>query len=555
MDAGIFFDIFPVNGCIIIRSSHGGAISKTEVKEEQEPKMPKPRYLTKSRFKTALDCETKLFFTNKKEYANQKLDDTFLQALANGGFQVGELAKFRFCDDPYGQKITITSLDYDTSIEQTHERLKASGEVVIAEPAFKFENFFVRCDIVVKKNKTVYLYEVKSKSWQRDRQIMKSKKSGEIKGIDSEISDYVHDVVFQKWVIENALKKQGVTVRSFLLLVDKDAVASVDGLNQRFKIVDENDRTKVVIEPGLTKKDLGNDILVEIDTDQAAEWIFTHPIVRPNGEEMEFEKYLRFLADNYKNDKRIDSPLRGNCKDCEFSATPEEMDQGLKSGFHECWKRLANFKDADFDKPLTLDLWSSGFRGKTPLIEDGKYFLKNLREVDIRPKVITENKKTGLSPHERRMLQIKKSKDGDETPYLDRNGLRDEIAEWVYPLHLIDFETCTSALPFYCGRRPYEGIAFQFSHHMVSKNGNIAHAGQFISFEPGVFPNYAFLRELKNQLSKDNGSIFRYHCHENTFLAQIYRQLALENATKVKDRDELMAFICLFLPIRHPIIV
>ena len=50
--------------------------------------MSKPRYLTKSRFKMALECPTKLFYTAKKNYANQKMDDPFLLALADGGFQM-----------------------------------------------------------------------------------------------------------------------------------------------------------------------------------------------------------------------------------------------------------------------------------------------------------------------------------------------------------------------------------------------------------------------------------------------------------------------------------
>ena len=48
------------------------------------------RYLTKSRFKLAMECPTKLYYTGKGEYINQDLDDPFLLALAEGGFQVGE---------------------------------------------------------------------------------------------------------------------------------------------------------------------------------------------------------------------------------------------------------------------------------------------------------------------------------------------------------------------------------------------------------------------------------------------------------------------------------
>ena len=54
------------------------------------------RLLTKSRFKLANECPTKLFYTGKKEYADNKLDDSFLLELARGGYQVGELAKYQF---------------------------------------------------------------------------------------------------------------------------------------------------------------------------------------------------------------------------------------------------------------------------------------------------------------------------------------------------------------------------------------------------------------------------------------------------------------------------
>ncbi len=61
-----------------------------------------PRYITKSRFKLALQCPAKLYYEGKPEYANQNVEDTFLLSLAEGGFQVGELAK---CYYPGGHDI------------------------------------------------------------------------------------------------------------------------------------------------------------------------------------------------------------------------------------------------------------------------------------------------------------------------------------------------------------------------------------------------------------------------------------------------------------------
>ena len=115
--------------------------------------------------------------------------------------------------------------------------------------------------------------------------------------------------------------------------------------------------------------------------------------------------------------------------------------------------------------------------------------------------------------------------------------------KWEYPLHMIDFETSAVALPFYEGMRPYESIAFQFSHHIIRKTDTgytIEHAGQFINVEKGHFPNFDFLRALKAELDKDNGSVFRYAAHENTILNHIARQLV---ESSEPDKDELIAFI------------
>ena len=51
------------------------------------------RYFTKSVFKEALECPARMNYCNRPEYANQNLTDEFLESLAEGGFQVGELAK------------------------------------------------------------------------------------------------------------------------------------------------------------------------------------------------------------------------------------------------------------------------------------------------------------------------------------------------------------------------------------------------------------------------------------------------------------------------------
>src|SRR5688572_9499601 len=106
--------------------------------------MTSPRYLTKSRYKLAMECPSKVFYTNKKEYANQKIDDPFLRHLADGGFQVGKLAQCYFAG---GEE--IDTLDYEEALQKTDELLKREN-VTIFEAAFRHENLFIRADVVVK---------------------------------------------------------------------------------------------------------------------------------------------------------------------------------------------------------------------------------------------------------------------------------------------------------------------------------------------------------------------------------------------------------------------
>jgi len=117
------------------------------------------------------------------------------------------------------------------------------------------------------------------------------------------------------------------------------------------------------------------------------------------------------------------------------------------------------------------------------------------------------------------------------------------MKSFVYPLHFIDFETSMVAIPFFRGRRPYEQIAFQYSHHVVNADLSIEHKGQYLCEEKGTFPNFEFVRRLKAELEQDNGSIFRYAAHENTVLNQIMVQLDDASLVEVTDKEELINFI------------
>ena len=164
-----------------------------------------------------------------------------------------------------------------------------------------------------------------------------------------------------------------------------------------------------------------------------------------------------------------------DCGGCEFICTLEEESQGFKSGFKECWSSAFGWQDADFDIPNIFEVWDC--RTKDKLIDNNILKIAELSIDDIDP---APDAKSVLSRRERQWLQIEKVQNGDTTPFFDATNMKAEMDSWTFPLHFIDFETATVAIPFNKGRKPYEGIGFQFSHHIVNEDGSIEHAGEYI---------------------------------------------------------------------------
>jgi hypothetical protein len=486
--------------------------------------MMQPRTLTKSRFALANECPAKLNYTGNPDYANQKNEDSFLTALAEGGMQVGELAK---CYFPQGHD--IKSLEYETALEETQELLR-QDHVVIFEAAIRYQNFFIRVDILEKKGNQIRLIEVKAKSFDGDAIEFITKKGY----IDSKWKKYMEDVAFQKYVLENAL--QDCSIYAFLMLANKSVECTQEGLNQRFEIDRGPDGRTAIHRKGDTSLEgLGTPILTAVNVDELASKIHQNEAYAHNPE-IPYDEKIHRWAEQYAKGSRINAPVGLHCFNCEFQSDVAYP----KSGFKECWSNHFNWTEEEFQKPKITDIWD--FRGKTKAFEDhGIVFMDELDE-----SFFTDNKAPqgwGMSPNQRRWLQVEMAVNKEQGFYLDRDGMKDRLNSFIYPLHFIDFETSMSAIPFYKGQHPYEQVAFQFSHHVMHEDGKVEHYGQFIKLEKGQFPNFDFLRALKRELQNDEGTIFRYANHENTVLNQIEDQLIKKTFEEVPDKDELIRFI------------
>lgn len=479
--------------------------------------------LTKSRFKTALECPNKLFFTSKKEYPNNKSDDPFMQALASGGFQVEALARLHY---PNGVFIDTENFEYNEAFRLTKEALELEN-VVIYEAAFQYEGLFIRTDIIVKKGNTIKLIEVKAKSFNPNDE---NNFVGARGGLSSGWKPYLFDLAFQKYVAQKTFPD--LKFEAYLLMADKTKKAGIDGLNQLFRIPKNGNPRTGLIKKVDSLEEIGNSVLSEIKVDDIINDIIGNKY--KYHENLGFEEAIETFKKAYQANSYLNWPTKfGACKGCEFKATPEQEQEGLLSGFKHCFAIQHQWTAAEFNKPNAMQVWN--FRGKN-LMEENRLLMEQLTEEDFNIKPTAGR----MSPSERQWIQVEKARSNDASIHFKKEELKQEMNQWVFPLHFIDFETSTVALPFTAGRKPYEQVAFQFSHHRYNQDGSIVHQSQYINNTPGEFPNFIFARALQSAIGNDNGSVFKFATHENSIVNAIIIQL---DESQEADKLELIAFL------------
>jgi len=467
--------------------------------------MTRPRYLTKSRYRMACECPTKLFYTKKKTYKDNGLEDPFLAALRDGGFQVGELAR-----QYYGQGVLIDTLDEATALKLTAAEMQKPNALIF-EAAFLYQNLFIRADIVQKTGKSVRLIEVKSKSIRLNdpkKPLLTQKGFPTSKWVLT-----LQDIAFQTYVLEQAHPE--LEIEPYLMLLDKEKQAVVEAMNSYFFLQKKGDRNnpEVVLSGSLPPQVLqkGKWILCEIPVRAVVKRL--HDLNYGNTKQkITFAQRAEDWSDHYAKDKKIAPILTSECRDCQFRANPDERKEGLLSGYHECWRSVTGLPDSQFESGTVVEIWQH--REIDELLEQG---------IHHQTQVKLESLTGAYGP--RQQQQVACVQNNITTPLVDIAGLATDLSRFEYPLHFIDFETIRGAIPFHKDSAPYEQVAFQFSHHVVEKNGAIRHEGEWINLKRGHWPNADFLKELQKELSKDGGSILHYANHEQQVLGDMADQV------------------------------
>lgn len=96
--------------------------------------------------------------------------------------------------------------------------------------------------------------------------------------------------------------------------------------------------------------------------------------------------------------------------------------------------------------------------------------------------------------------------------------LSGELNDVTFPVHFLDFETVSSAVPRYSGTRPYQAVPFQWSDHILQSDGRLDHHEYLCNSDKD--PREEFTETLISSLNL-GGSIFIYANYEKRIVKEL----------------------------------
>lgn len=471
--------------------------------------------LSKSDFKLASDCPQKLLY-KKAGYKSTNDENEFLQILAEGGYIVGKMAQVMYEQYAAENGFVCEEITSDRksgeAIEETEELLKNNEKIILFEPAISVGQKIIRIDILLKDKNTFTILEVKAKSHETVDDDDESGKTAQ----EKKLKEYIEDVTYQTLVLREFLDKNtnefpNATISSNLFMPNKSNRTQIENLaswfqiGSKIKIGSFNSIVVDFLEPGREKElwENGNGILQILDVNEKVNSMMPEIQGRTN-------LFLDYL--NKVKQPEVESLIAKKCFNCEFKH-PE------KDGYQKCLGNRA------YAENHISELYHCGTVGgtKEPLINsllkiNQPLTIFNFSETDFIPK------SGSGSRSDRQIIQQQNTR--EKTEYFSEE-MKEELEDnFIYPLHFIDFETLTCAIPHHKGMRPYETIAFQWSCHSIEKPGDVPIHSEWINTET-TFPNFRFAESLMQKIGK-NGTPLMWATHENTVLKKILEQL--ENA-------------------------
>ena len=109
---------------------------------------------------------------------------------------------------------------------------------------------------------------------------------------------------------------------------------------------------------------------------------------------------------------------------------------------------------------------------------------------------------------DKQQIHVTAAKTGE--PYIDRNGIAERMATWQYPLHFLDYETFSYAIPQFDGIRPFQQMCFQYSLHTIREKGGEMEHKYFLAHTE-IDPPRSLAAALYEHMAGDLGTVLVWY--------------------------------------------
>jgi hypothetical protein len=194
------------------------------------------------------------------------------------------------------------------------------------------------------------------------------------------------------------------------------------------------------------------------------------PEIQPLLAEIENDtQQLQSMLSQPKEPNIVIGPHCDNPRKCEFKSY--------------CWGHMPKYSAFSFPS----------FRKKWTLLSENRFSINNLQESDV------------SSEKHKRVLKCYQ----EQKPFLDKEGIRNALQAWDYPISYFDLEAVSYPIPRYPKSHPYKDLPFQYSCHIQkSAHADLEHH-EFL-FDGKDDPRPAFINHLLKTMP-DKGAIVVYH--------------------------------------------
>jgi hypothetical protein len=406
---------------------------------------------------------------------------------------------------------------HQEAIRQTENWLK-SDQIIIYGGVVSWKNYHARLPVVVKEGIRVTLYQIHGKVWKSNKL-----KLDQTDSTNKKLAVYIREGAFKKWLISKVYPELQLSIR--MCFPDSD-----------FRAATEKLFSKVAF--GEATKDDVKSLFVEVDGDEAIDslmrnehGIHTHPFYQDKS----FEEQLEWMGQELRQAARS-APflITDSCKVCPYRS-------GFSNDMHVgCWESNLNGSHKH-PKKHVFDLIG---HGNSTEAQKDIFFQEDVllpAALDSFNGISVYGNQT-ITIQQRRFLQLLSAR-GKELPlkWL-KQKLSKVLKNLEYPLHFMDFEAATSAIPMQVSGHPYQPVFFQFSCHTLYKNGKLDHY-QWIDTDPAGFPHERFVKKLTDIPKIMKGTIVQYSPFEKQALNMLFREFSRSSGKDTRYAMKLQSLI------------